>query len=157
LLRNPAWQAAQSASGMPGIAVLALYSAQAELIRRLIRQSPALGPAQSALVVDIPTAIRQREFSVVLVSLTRSHTHRAVSYGEGPQALVMAVTRARNQLVFFGDPGTLVRRSQWEGPLDHLDEAAATRESRIIGKLVSYLQGHPGAAQTFSLWEGSGT
>jgi hypothetical protein len=106
--------------------------------------------------VDVPGAFRQREAPIVLLSLTRSHSHRAVSFGEEPQTLAQGLTRARCRLIIFGDPGTLARRGQWEGPLDHLDEMAAGRERRLIGQLLRYLQGHGPHAEVFHLCEGSG-
>ncbi len=139
----------------PAVAVIALYAAQVELLRHLIRQSPTLSQSKIAIEVGPPSAFYHRESLFALVSLTRSHTHRAVSYGEHPHALIQALTRAASGLILFGDPGTLVRRSQWHGPLDHLDESAAQRESSLIGHLVNYLQGHglhPGA---FHVQEGS--
>jgi hypothetical protein len=118
------------------VAVLALYQAQAELIRRLIQQSPGLTAAGLEVEVDVPAGFRHREAPVVLLSLTRSHSHRAVSYGEGPQALALALTRARDRLIVFGDPGTLARRSQWSGALDHLDEGAADCERQLVTRLL---------------------
>jgi superfamily I DNA and/or RNA helicase len=137
------------------VAVLALYPAQVELLRRLIGQSAKLKSAAVPITVDLPAALRQRESRVVLLSLTRSHTHRAVSLGEGPQALTLALTRARARLILFGDPGTFVRRSQWAGALDHLDEAAAAREGQVVTRLVRYLQGQGRHPQAFHLSEGS--
>ena len=125
----------------PAVAVVALYSAQAELIRRLIRQDPRLAPLDRVVEIGVPAAFRQREATVVLLSLTRSHTHRAVAFGDGPQMLALAMTRARAKLVVFGDPGTLLRRSQWEGPLEHLDEETAARERQLIARLVHCLPG----------------
>ncbi len=157
LAADPAVRDAGAAQDGPQVAVIALYSAQAELIRRLIRQSVRLAVGGLRLAVDVPGAFRQREVPVALVSLTRSHTHRAVSFGEEAHLLGLALTRARGRLILFGDPGTLARRSHWSGVLDHLDEAAAAREGTVIGHLVRYLQGcggHPGA---FRFCEGGGT
>jgi hypothetical protein len=140
----------------PCVAVVALYAAQVELIRRLVRQSPRLASAALPIEIGMPAAFRERDCAVVLVSLTRSHVHRAVSYGEGPQMLALALTRAQTKLVLFGDPGSLARRGQWEGPLDHLDAATAAQERALVTELVNYLQGrgtHPG---TFQLREGAG-
>jgi hypothetical protein len=139
-----------------GVAVVALYRAQAELIRRLVRESPVLAKRGLPVEVNVPGAFRQREFSTVLVSLTRSHSHRAVSFGEETGQLTVALTRARRRLILFGDPGTLARREQWEGVLDHLDEAAAAREGLLVGRLVRYLQGGGRASRAFRLGEGGG-
>jgi hypothetical protein len=142
-------------TGGPAVAVLALYPSQAELIRRLIAQSPKLRTAGTNVEVDVPGGFRHREAHLVLLSLTRSHGHRAVSFGEGPQALALALTRARARLVVFGDTGTLARRSQWEGPLDHLDGNAAGRERKLVAHLLRYLQGQGRHAGVFHVREGN--
>src|SRR5262249_11337185 len=90
-------RSASCPSDCADVAVLALYPAQAELIRNLLRQSPALAAARLNIEVAVPAAFRQRECRVALVSLTRSHGHRAVSLGEGPHALALALTRARQR------------------------------------------------------------
>ncbi|HWG43651.1 MAG TPA: AAA domain-containing protein [Gemmataceae bacterium] len=140
----------------PAIAVMALYSAQVELLRHLIRQTPALTKNEGVIEVGLPSAFHQRECLLACVSLTRSHTHRAVSYGDHPHVLTQALTRAASGLILFGDPGTLARRSQWHGPLDHLDETAAQGEGRIVSRLVHYLQGHGRHPASFHIQEGSG-
>jgi AAA domain len=137
----------------PSVAVLALYPAQAELIRVLLRQG-LVSPDRLDVEIGTPSSFRHREGLVAVVSLTRSHTHRAVSYGDGPQALALALTRARYKLFLVGDPGTLQRRSQWELPLDHLDETAAARERSVIGHLVQYLHGRGPYPGLFHLREG---
>ena len=63
-----------------------------------------------------PDVFREREFPIVLLSLTRSPAHRAVSFGEDPRMLELALTRARARLILFGDAGALARRggvSSW--------------------------------------------
>ncbi len=146
------------AAGLPGgeplPAVVVLYPAQVELIRILIGRSPSLA-ARPALLVDVPTAFREMDFDVVFVSLTRSHAHRAVTFGEEPELLTVALTRARRRLVLFGDAGTLARRAQWVGPVDHLDESAAGRERDVVGRLLEYIHGHGPHREAFAVGEGS--
>src|SRR6185312_13425020 len=76
----------------PALAVIALYPAQAELIRMLLRRNQTAAHPLG-IEVGVPTAFRQRECHTALVSLTRSHTHRAVAYGESPEQLLLALTR----------------------------------------------------------------
>jgi hypothetical protein len=139
----------------PCTAVIALFASQADLLRQLIKQAPILVAHPGAITVGTPGAFRQREADIVVLSLTRSHTHRAVAYGEGPAALHLALTRARRQLVVVGDPGNLARRSHWQGVLDHLDETAAQREGQILGQLVRYVHGKGPYQHAFRLSEGS--
>jgi hypothetical protein len=156
LLADPAVRAlAAHSPGEAVIGVLALYPGQAELMRRLLQQSPALVAAGNEVRVEDPTACREREFPIVLLSLTRSHTHRAVSYGEGPATLALALTRARRKLILFGDAGTLARRCQWESTLDHLDETTSARERDLLRRLLAYIQGQGPLPCTFQLREGS--
>jgi hypothetical protein len=139
----------------PAIAVMALYPAQADLIRHLFRRSTASSTPVS-IEFGVPGVFHGRECLAALVSLTRSHVHRAVPFGEGPQALAEAVTRPAGRLILFGDPATLARRSQWQGAVDHLDEPTARVERRLVAHLVSYLQGHGAHPTTFRMVESTG-
>jgi hypothetical protein len=163
-------ESAASCVGRPPVlAVLALYPAQAELVRLLAARSAVLAPltrpsappdgedgrARGAFTVEIatPDAFRQRECFAAVVSLTRSHSHRAVTFGSEPSLLLTALTRAASRLILVGDPGTLARRAQWNGPVDHLDEAAAERERDRIAQLVAYLHGQGPHPSTFGIDE----
>lgn len=153
--QSPAPCACPQPENNPAVAVMALYPAQVELLRHLIGQTPTLTQSAISIEVGPPSAFAHRECLLALVSLTRSHTHRAVCYADHPQALTQALTRAASGLILFGDPGTLARRSQWNGPLDHLDDSAAQRESSLIVQLVQYLQGQGPHPQAFHFQEGS--
>lgn len=161
LASDPIVAAAVAASSQrqrprPLVAVAALYPAQAELIRRLVRDCPKLQSTGFDLEIGVPSAFRQREALVLLVSLTRSHSHRAVSYGDSPDALTLALTRVRAKLILFGDPGTMSRRVQWDDVVDHLDPGLASRERNLIGQLVQYLDGQGPHQRVFHLYEGDG-
>ena len=137
----------------PALAVMALYPAQAELIRLLAARSATLAAAPVSVEIDTPDAFCQRECFTVLISLTRSHSHRAVPFGGDPSLLATALTRAASRLILFGDPGTLARRCQWNGAVEHLDEANGERERSRIGQLVAYLHGDGPHPSTFGIEE----
>jgi hypothetical protein len=122
------------------IAVLALYESQVELLRRLIGQSETLRTRRDRLEIALPSQLHQRECDTVLLSLTRSHTHRCVAFGEDAQELPLALTRARSRLVVFGDPGMLCKRTHWHGPLDHLDASASHQELLRLSRLFACAQ-----------------
>jgi hypothetical protein len=121
------------------VAVMALYSAQAELIRGLVERAPVLASAPLKIQIGVPAHFRHRETCIALLSLTRSHTHRPVAFAEDPHMLALALTRARARIMIFADAGTLLRRIQWQGPLEHLDQAGAAHEKQLLGHLVRYL------------------
>jgi len=123
----------------PTVAVMSLFPSQVELLRLLIQRSTVLSNSTVRIEVGLPTAIAQRECLVALVGLTRSHASRAVPFSEHPRDLVLALTRATARLVLFGDSGTLTRRSQWFGSLDHLDETTGPLEQALIGDLLAHL------------------
>jgi hypothetical protein len=141
----------EPAAGHQAIAVVALHAAQTELLRGLIRRSATISRSSIPVEVGTPSAFSHREFSLVLVSLTRSQAHRAVALADDLSQLILALTRAQRQLILFGDPGTLSRRGQWQGRLDNLDEAAAGHEAKVVNHLVRYLQGRGQLAQAFHL------
>jgi hypothetical protein len=129
----------QGAGDQKPVAVIAMYEGQVTLLRRLAERSDILRQKTGDFDIGPPAAFRQRECATVLVSLTRSHGHRAVSFSDREGDLEIALTRARSRLIFFGDPGTLVKRSHWHGPLDHLDAAAADLEAGRITALLRWL------------------
>ncbi len=124
---------------VPSVAVFSLFPAQVELLRALVRRSARLAESGIPIEVGLPDSLAQRECLAALVGLTRSHTHRAVPFSDTPERLVQALTRPVSRLMLFGDPGTLLRRSQWHGALDHLDEAAGTLEQGLIAQLLGGL------------------
>jgi hypothetical protein len=133
--------------------VMALYPAQAELIRLLAAQSPTLTAAPLVVEVGTPDAFRQRECFTALIGLTRSHSHRAVPFGDDPSLLPTGLTRAASRVILFGDPGTMARRCQWNGAVDHLDETAGERERGLITRLMAYIHGHGPHPSAFGLDE----
>ncbi len=124
----------------PEVVVLALFEGQADLLRRLLSRSEVLRAHPIPFEVAVHAQLRQRECAVVLLSLTRSHAHRSVPFGADVADLAVALTRARHKLYVFGDPGTLVKRTHWQGPLDHLPAAPAHQELLRLTRLVRYLQ-----------------
>jgi hypothetical protein len=137
----------------PVIAVIALDPAQAALLRNMIgTQLP-----HATIQVGTPGSFRHQEFGTVLVSMTRSHSHRPVHYGDALSALALAMTRARHKLILFADPGTLLRRAQWSGPVEQRDESTCLREREFLLRLVPYLHGQGNHARWFRLGESNGT
>ena len=76
----------------------------------------------------------------MIVGLTRSHGHRAVTYGDEPGLLPLAITRARQRLILVGDAGTLARRAAWDGPLEQFDAATAAAETAWVVNLIGQLR-----------------
>jgi hypothetical protein len=134
------------------VGVVALYPGQAQLIRLLLEsETGALAAAGLDVRVDVPLGFFEQECAIALVSLTRSHGHRAASLGDGPAALATALTRGRGRLILFGDVGTLARRVEWQAPLDHLDDAASGMERGMVRRLLQYILGDGKHQQGFCL------
>jgi hypothetical protein len=133
-------RAPSEAAPAPSVLVLALYEAQAELLRHLAARSTALQARSFQLEIAVPNQARHRECDVLVLSLTRSHAHRCVPFGENAADLAVAMTRPRERLLIFGDLGTLVKRTHWHGPLDHLDALTARQEGLRLGRLLQHLQ-----------------
>jgi hypothetical protein len=115
-----------------GVVVTSPFAAQAAVLRKLVSRSPWL----AAIRVLDPSEAAKAECDLLAISLTRSHVARAVPFGDSPAVLASLVSRARRKVLFAGDPGTLARRLQWEGPVDHLDAAEAARERAWVAALA---------------------
>lgn len=134
------WQRDNPAATACRVAVMALYTGQVELLRRLVEQSETLRSRNFPLEIGLPGQMRQRECDVAFVSLTRSHTHRATAFAEDGKQLSLALTRPRSRLFLFGDSGALFKRAHWTGPLEHLDAQAAQQELLCVSRLLAYIQ-----------------
>ena len=140
----------------PHVAVLSLHSAPVELLRLLVRRSTALAGSGLRILVGLPSALAHRECPVVCLGLTRSHANRAVPFSDDPRDLLLALTRATERLLVFGDPGTIARRSQWFGTLDHLTEATGPVEQHLLAQLLAHLPERSAQARPGVVLESSG-
>ncbi len=116
----------------PHIVVASPFPTQVLLLRRVLSRSARLA---SLRVIDVSEAAGH-ECELLVVSLTRSHVARAVQFGESPGVLARLLGCARKKVLFVGDPGTLARRLQWEGPVDHLNASEAVRERTWVAALA---------------------
>ncbi len=121
--------------------VVALYEGQLELIRKLMEQSTLIKGRSRTIELTTPAKLRQRECDILIISLTRSHAHRAVPFGDDADDLKLALTRARRRIIVIGDPGTLQKRIQTTGAIDRRDGLSAAREQSLIGKIVKIARG----------------
>jgi len=115
----------------PAVRVTSPFPAQVAALRHLLAKSRAA----NVRVIDLAEAAAA-ECDWLVVSLTRSHVSRAVTFGDSPAVLRKLVGCARRKILFAGDPGTLSRRLQWEGPVDHLDGAEAAHERAWVAALA---------------------
>ena len=138
--RLETWLQKEAADSTARVAVLGLYEGQVMLLRRLIEQSEILRSRPFPLEVALPSRMHQRECDLVFLSLTRSHAHRCVAFGDDPCELPLGLTRARSRLLVFGDLGTLCKRAQWQGPLEHLDAHTSHQERLLVSRLLACLE-----------------
>lgn len=138
----------------PYLAILALTSAQVDLLTALFQRHRHYTDWRGKVFLGLPGDLKYNICHTALVSLVRSHTHHAVTYGQDPDDLHLALSLASQRLILFADTGTLVRRSQWSGPLDHLDELAARQERFLINRLVQELRRDPIASRWIQVHEG---
>jgi len=117
------------------VAVSSPYPAQLTLLRRLLKNSE---------IVVSPEELPGRQVDILIVSLTRSHVSRAVTYGDDPSILTGLFNQPRCRIIFVGDPGSVARRAQWQGGIDHLNEEAGERERRWVNALMRFVPVHNG-------------
>lgn len=133
------------------IAVSSLYPAQLTLLRYLLRK---MGFEAEVQVID-PYRLDPEGCDVLLLSLTRSHVSRAVTFGDHPRTIQQLLTHVRTSLYLLGDMGTISRRASWEGACDQLDEEAGSRERDWVNMLLRYLNGKGPHPSLFQVFEGA--
>ncbi len=129
------------ATPRPHLVVVALYDGQIELIRKLMEQSTVIKARPLPIELTTAKKLRQRECDILILSLTRSHQHRSVPFGDDADDLALAMTRARRRVIVIGDPGTLIKRVQTSGIVDRRDAQSAANEQSLLAKLVNVARG----------------
>jgi hypothetical protein len=119
-------------TGQPAVVILSISQAQVALLRAM------LGQAFEASLVEAHDVegFRGRECYAAVVSLVRSLGTQAPPFSGHPDDLVCLMTRACSRLVLFGDPGSMLRRGQWYGPLEHQDDHAGPQEQALMQSLM---------------------
>jgi len=110
--------------------VTSAYAAQVEVLRHYIPGGVGVRPLNDVLA---------DECDLLIISLTRSHVSRAVTYSVRPDDIPRLCGRVRSRIIFVGDPGTLNLRAQWEGAIDQFDELAGESERRWVSALLMQL------------------
>lgn len=88
--------------------VIVPYKKQAEVIRRLLRNSKT-GLTEDALISRVATvdSFQGREQDVIIFGFTRSNTEGRIGFLTELRRLNVSLTRARQQLILVGDSSTL--------------------------------------------------
>lgn len=96
--------------------IICMYSAQVNLIRKLLNEIRAL---EIDVTCDTVDGFQGGEKDVIYISCVRSNTHGKVGFVDDPQRLNVAATRAKSICVFVGNIQTLSNASDWFRSLEH--------------------------------------
>jgi hypothetical protein len=133
----------------PGcFAVIAFHAGQVEIIRRLLARSTAL--TGRSIIVGLPGQFMHGQCQVAVVSLTRSNFQRSGFFATEAADAVLALTRAREQLILVGDPDTLLR---WSAHQEPAESAEARREKQWVRRVARYLRSEGLHQKAFQLCE----
>jgi len=95
------------AENFPGIAVIAPYKHQVELLKEIVRSQAELQELGSSLSVNTIDSFQGQERDAVYISLTRSNAESSIGFLSEVRRMNVAMTRARKKLVVIGDSATL--------------------------------------------------
>lgn len=93
------------------VGIISMYAAQTEVIRIKVRA--ALGE-DHALEIHTVDGFQGRDKDTIFISTVRSNPQGHIGFLKDPRRLNVALTRARNKLLIFGNSSTLVFPRYWE-------------------------------------------
>jgi superfamily I DNA and/or RNA helicase len=96
-----------TATDFPGVALIAPYKHQVELLKEAVRSNQPLQDIGAALSVNTIDSFQGQERDVVYISLTRSNAENSIGFLSEVRRMNVAMTRARKKLVVIGDSATL--------------------------------------------------
>jgi superfamily I DNA and/or RNA helicase len=109
-------------AGLPGedVAVIAPYSAQVRLLRRLLADVPGLE-------IDSVDGFQGREKEAVVLTLVRSNGEGEIGFLNDVRRTNVALTRGRRCLVVIGDSATLSVLPFYQRMIEHFESLGAYR------------------------------
>ncbi len=89
------------------VGVITPYSAQVEVLNKLVDQSPLLAPIRSLISINTVDAFQGQERDVIAISLVRSNEKGEIGFLNDIRRTNVAITRARKKLLLVADSSTL--------------------------------------------------
>ena len=93
------------------IGVISMYASQAEALRIKVRA--ALGE-DHGIEIHTVDGFQGRDKDTIIISTVRSNSSGQIGFLKDPRRLNVALTRARNRLLVFGNANTLSFPRYWE-------------------------------------------
>jgi ATP-dependent RNA/DNA helicase IGHMBP2 len=89
------------------LAIIAPYSAQVELLKKLAEASPLLEQLGKLISINTVDAFQGQERDAIVISFVRSNDKQEVGFLADTRRTNVAMTRARKKLIMIGDSATL--------------------------------------------------
>ena len=97
--------------------IVSPYKSQVQLLRRYVRNNPALRPVRDAITVNTVDAFQGQERDVILISMVRGNDEGRIGFLNDLRRMNVAITRARMKLIVIGDAATLSHSKFYHGDL----------------------------------------
>lgn len=107
------------------VGIISMYAAQTEAIR--IKARAAFGE-DHALEIHTVDGFQGRDKDSILISTVRSNPRGYIGFLKDPRRLNVALTRARNRLLIFGNSSTLAFPRYWE------------REDNLFAQYIAWIK-----------------
>lgn len=89
------------------VGIISPYRAQAQYLRRLLKQTPFFKPLRHLLTVNTVDGFQGQERDVIIISLVRSNEEGNIGFLRDLRRMNVAMTRARMKLIIIGNTPTL--------------------------------------------------
>jgi len=89
------------------LAIIAPYSAQVELLKKLAEASPLLEQLSKLISINTVDAFQGQERDAIVISFVRSNDKQEVGFLADIRRTNVAMTRAKKKLILIGDSATL--------------------------------------------------
>lgn len=102
--------------------IISPYKSQVHLLRRYVRNNPALRPIRDAITVNTVDAFQGQERDVIMISMVRGNDEGRIGFLNDLRRMNVAITRARMKLIVIGDAGTLSHSKFYRRLIEHIAE-----------------------------------
>lgn len=102
--------------------IISPYKSQVQLLRHLVKSTPALRPLRQFITVNTVDGFQGQERDVIMISMVRGNDEGRIGFLGDLRRMNVAITRARMKLIILGDTATLAHTPFYRRLIEHVNE-----------------------------------
>lgn len=117
------------------IGIIAMYRSQVFLLRKYIFELPQPNYILKKVKISTVDSFQGSEMDFILISTVRSNRERNIGFLKNLRRINVAISRAKEGMIIFGNSHTLSRSKFWADLIQHYKDELLYKRSRRVSEI----------------------